>query len=65
MFKKYESKRSTNIGSGESYDSVEIIKSEENDNHIKVITYQERRRTKEEYIQLYENIIKELKKFNW
>lgn len=65
MFKKYESKRYTNIGSGESYDSVEIIKSEENDNHIKVITYQERRRTKEEYIKLYENIIKELKKFNW
>ena len=45
-------------------DDVRIEVNEEYSTHIRVTSYQERRRTKEEFIRLYEWIIKELKSFN-
>jgi len=45
-------------------DDIKIELNEEAPEHIRVQTYQERRRTKEEFIRLYEWIIRELKSFN-
>ena len=57
----YERKYSLWISNWEIWDNIEFIVDELD--RIKVVTYQERWRTKEEHIKLYKNIIKELKSF--
>ena len=44
--------------------TVWVEVNEEYTEHIRIEIYQERRRTKEEYIKLYMDILEELMKFN-
>ena len=44
-------------------ESITLEIDEETKNHIKIMYYQDRWRTKEEFIQLFKEIIKELEKF--
>ena len=62
--KKSQTNYYVNIWKWDCRDNIQIEVSEEVENHMRVKTYDERRRSKEEHIKFFKAIVKELEAFN-